>query len=829
MKKILKVAGIVVAAMLALMIAVPFLFTGKIEQMVKQQGNALLNAQFDYGKLDLSLFKNFPSASVSLYDFWIKGEGTFANDTLLKAHEVTATVNVMSLLGNSGYEIERIYLKNTRVKAIVSHEGAANWEVMKADNEREVEETTAEKAATTEACRVKLQLLELAGLSVSYDNRQTNMQAEVKQLNARCKGDFGSERTLMNLTAAADQVYYRTGGVALLNGVKMAADMNVDADLKHGKFVMKENKITLNAIELGVDGWMALAADGVDMDVKANTNKVGFKELLSLVPAIYAKDFEGLKTAGNVKIDAYAKGKLNEQVVPQYCVNFEVKDAMFRYPSLPAGVDAINLGMKIANEGGDLDATQIKVQPFGFNMAGHPFHVTAHLAHPVSNPVFHIAAKGKLDLGKIKEVYPMDDVRLNGKLDADLVMDGCLKDIEQEKYEQIKAKGRVAVSDMQLEWEDMPVIDVCQSILKFSPQYLELESTTVKVGKNDLTFSSRFENYMGYLLKGRTLKGNLNVKSNWMNLNDWMSADSRGVDDNATDGQETQKTTAVIMVPENIDFSMQTHLKRLVIGQMNFDHVEGLLKVKNGRIDMKNLSMKTMGGSVQVNGVYATTGGKTPHLNAGFRMDSLVFAQVYNDLGMVKKMAPVFEGLKGSFSGSVDMDADLDEQMSPVVSTMKGDGYLATRNLSLSGVKFIDQVADIVKKPSLKEINVKDLRIDFTVADGRVTTAPFDLDLGDCKMNLSGSTGLDQSIDYTGKISLPVNVVGKTRMGTVDMKIGGTFASPKVSIDMESLLKNMAGNVLDHLMGGDEAAEDGEGEQKNVMDGLKNLFRKKKK
>jgi hypothetical protein len=166
---------------------------------------------------------------------------------------------------------------------------------------------------------------------------------------------------------------------------------------------------------------------------------------------------------------------------------------------------------------------------------------------------------------------------------------------------------------------------------------------------------------------------------------------------------------------------------------------------------------------------------------------------------MVQQMAPIFEGLKGNFSGSIKVNTQLDETMSPVMNTLSGSGSLATKDLSLSGVKVIDMVADIVKKPSLKETKVKDLNIDFTIADGRINTKPFDLTLGDYKMNLSGSTGLDKSIDYKGKITIPASAGKVAQLGTVDMNIGGTFTSPKVSIDMESLAKKAATNAVENI------------------------------
>jgi hypothetical protein len=95
-----------------------------------------------------------------------------------------------------------------------------------------------------------------------------------------------------------------------------------------------------------------------------------------------------------------------------------------------------------------------------------------------------------------------------------------------------------------------------------------------------------------------------------------------------------------------------------------------------------------------------------------------------------------------------------------------------------------------------KDMKAKDLNIDFTITDGRVNTKPFNIKLGDYVMNLSGSTGLDQTIDYRGKITIPESAGVASKIGTVDMTIGGTFTSPKVGIDMESLAKQAAKQAL---------------------------------
>lgn len=820
-KKTLKIAGITLGVILLLLLILPFAFQGKLAKLVKEEGNKMLNAQFDFRTLSISLLRNFPSASVSLEDFWLKGTGPFENDTLIQAGELTAAVNLFSFFGDGGYDISRIIVKDTRVHAIVLEDGRPNWDVMKPSPDAE----TPEDETAQETFRIKLQKLSVDNLSVVYDDRQGGVFADLSRLEADCSGDFGSDRTVVDLKMETPSLTCRTGGIPLLNKVSLEADMDVDADLAGGKFTLRENMLRLNAIQLNLDGWLAQTKQGMDMDLRLNTNEVGFKELLSLIPAIYAKDFQDLKTDGKVTLNAFARGSMEGNTkVPQFEVNLDVKDAMFRYPSLPAGVEKINISALVRNAGGPLDATEISVAPFDFVLAGNPFSLNATVKTPVSDPDFHLTARGKLDLGKVKEVYPLDDMQLNGLVQADLELGGRLSMVEKEQFEQMQAKGSLRLNQMKLVLKDMPPVDIQQSVFTFSPRYLQLSETTVNIGKNDLTLDSRFENYLGYALKGSTLKGTLNVSSNHLNLNDFMSADTTAA---VAEVPADTAAMGVIRVPENIDFQMQAAFRELLFDKMTLTDGKGTLLVRNGTVDMRNLSFNTMGGSVTMNGAYAAPQNKQPELNAAFNMRNISFAQAYQDLGLVQQLAPIFAGLKGNFSGNLQIDTPLDATMSPVMSAVQGKGALSTKDLSLSGVKFIDQVADIVKKPSLKEIKVKDLNIDFEIKDGRVTTKPFDLKLGDYNMNLSGSTGLDQTIDYTGKITMPADGIA-SKLGTVDMTIGGTFTSPKVGIDMASLARNAAEQALKGL--GEKLGNDSKGSEKkkSVINKALDLFKKKK-
>lgn len=816
MKKCLKITAIAVAAVVLILTILPLAFKGKIEALVKQEGNKMLNAQFDFASLNISLLRHFPQASVSVKDFWLKGVGQFENDTLVYAGEVTAAVNVMSLFSDSGFELSKILINDTRLHAIVLEDGTPNWDVMKATEQ--AEEAVAEQLPTENgepsAFSLQLKKLSVNNLSIIYDDRQGGMYAQIEDFDASCAGNFASDNTTLRLSAETPSLTFRMGGVPFVNGAEIEVDMAVAADLVNNKFTLNKNSLRLNAIKTAIDGWVALQDDAIEMDLKLNSNEIGFKEILSLIPAIYAKDFAGLRTDGVATLSAWAKGKLQGELMPAFEVDLNVKNAMFRYPSLPAGVDAINVAATVNNPGGDLDATIVKINPLNFVLAGNPFSIAAEVVNPISDLGFDVAAKGKLDLGKIKDVYPIEDMDLNGIVDADMRLNGRMSYIELSQFDRVQASGSVKLNDMKLKMQDIPDMFIQQSVLSFTPRYVELSQTTINLGNNDITLDSRFENYLGFLFKDTTLKGTLNVSSNHFNLNDFMSDDDGENEEEAVDHAEQVAATSdeVLKVPSNIDFKMQALFKEVLFEKMTFKDFNGLVVIKDGKFDMQNVSLKTMDGNVVVNGYYDTPEHGTPTINANFSLNKIGFANAYEELYVIRQLAPIFSGLTGHFSGTIKLNSQLDSDMHPVLNTLNAYGSLSTRDLSLNNVAFISQVADIVNKPSLKNTSVKNLDVDFTIANGRMSTKPFDIKIDDYTMRLSGTTGLDKSIDYKGTITIPSSAGNLAKLGTVDMTIGGTFTSPKVSIDLESLAKKAAKSALQDLgsklLGGNNSEEE---------------------
>ena len=71
LKKSLKIVGIFLLVFAILIIATPFVFKGKIKELVLQLINKNVDAVVAFNDVDLSLLKNFPKATVIIDDLSI--------------------------------------------------------------------------------------------------------------------------------------------------------------------------------------------------------------------------------------------------------------------------------------------------------------------------------------------------------------------------------------------------------------------------------------------------------------------------------------------------------------------------------------------------------------------------------------------------------------------------------------------------------------------------------------------------------------------------------------------------------------------------------------
>lgn len=782
MKKALKIMGISLAVIVALMFFVPMLLGGKIGEIVKREANAMLNAKVEFSALDISLFRHFPKASLELSDLSVTGVGAFEGETLVAAERIELAVDLLSIFGDS-FTISKVWLKSPVVYGSVLEDGSANWDIMKPSEEpmEEQPEQTEEGGASL---AFSIESVVIDNASLTYIDRPAKMHFHTKPLNLSLSGDLSAEQTTLNLAASAADITFVSDSTSFASGLTAALEGSVSADFNASRYTLSQTLLSVNSVKAKADGWVQLEGDDIVTDITLDCSDNNFKDILSLVPAFYTKDFEQLTASGEVSLTAAVKGRMTATAFPSFDVRLAVDNGQFKYADLPKAVTGIVLTAVAANPGGDLDATTLDVSRFGATLAGQSFSATASVATPMSDLAFKATAKGRIDLGAIKDVYPLgDDMHFAGLVTADASVGGRMSMIEKGAYDRMSISGRLGVEHMELNYAALPTIGIDKAVATLTPSRMALEQLDVKVGASDIAMKGSLNNYWGWLLYDKTLKGRLDVTSSYLDLNEIMAGLTS---EEPTDEPQpaTDEPLSVIKIPANLDLALNSTFEKVLFEKMVIEKLKGEITMRGGELRLNELSMRLFDGRAVASALYSTAGDKLPKVALDAKFTEASFKTTFAQLDLLQSIAPIFEKVDGNYTMSLSADMSLDNEMSPVLNTINGNGQIRSGNFKVSGVEALSALAAASGNSALSQLTTSEATlISFTIKEGNIITKPFDIKIGTTKLTLSGLTGLDSSIDYKVAVALP-------KM-TLHGKIGGTFSKPKVSLDAGKMVEQV--------------------------------------
>ena len=798
-------------------IAIPLFFKKEIDAKIKSAINKSVNAQVDFKDLDLSLISSFPNLGIKINNLTIVGIDSFAKDTLANVKQLQLNVNLLSVIKGETYQIKSVNLNEPNIFAHVLKSGKSNWDIMKSDSTS----TSGDTAKT--AFKIALQKYTIEKGKIIYDDASLGFFMNLENLNHTGKGDFTQDLFTLQTQSDIEKLTVKYGGIPYLNKVKLDAELPIDIDLKHMKFAFAENKIKLNELVLSAIGYLAMPNDqDIVMDLKFDAKQSELKNFLSLIPAIYAANFKDMEATGKFAMNGVAKGTYNDKSLPAFNVNLSIENGKVKYPSLPSAINNIQVKSQITNPDGVIDHTVVNVPAFHLEFGQVPVDGRLLLKNPTTDPYVDMALKGKLDLKQLTAIFPMKDMTLSGILDADVQAAGRKSSIDKGQYEAFKASGQILANNFNYAGKNVPMpVSVSTAKMVFSPKNITLSNLSAKVGKSDFAANGSLNNYLSYFFKkNQALQGNFNMSSNLIDVNELMGPKSTTEES----GKKTDSKLSVFEVPGNIDFNLAAKAGRVLYDTYDITNAHGTLLVKNKTVIFKDMAMNMLDGTVKMNGSYATVDPKKPKVDVDFGIEKMDIQKAFSAFNTVKLLAPVAKYTKGIFSTNLKFNSDLDEHMMPVYSSINAEGLTNIIQAVLDGFEPLNKLASSLSSDKFKKLELNNLITKFKIKDGRLNVAPFDIKKDGIVMNVQGSNGLDQTMDYNLGLNLPRAMLGAKanetanamiaklngKVGTnvsmsetikVNAVLGGTFLKPTINLkygagDTKTAVKDVVNNAI---------------------------------
>ncbi|MFO7668441.1 MAG: AsmA-like C-terminal region-containing protein [Bacteroidales bacterium] len=810
MKKFFRILSITFGVILLLLILIPLLFRSKIETVVKEKINESIYARVDWSRFSLSLFRGFPDLSINLHQVSVVGVEAFEGDTLLGLKRFELRVNPFSAF-REDIQVTSILLDQPLINGIVLEDGKANWDIAKEGSIDEGEQEDEGEGSMG----VSLERFSIKSGRIYYHDAVIGAEVGMESFNLELSGNFSEEDTELKMNVVADGIDARYEGIRYMRRGSLRLDLVAAANMVENRYTILENEIRINDLVLGTEGEVVLMEDdGMDLDIRFFSKKTSFQTLLSLVPAIYLNDFESLETRGSLVLEGSVKGVMRDSLLPDGYLKLQVSDGFFSYPDLPKDVSDVQLELSVNYDGKDMDLTTVDLEKFHLSLGGNPFDVKLHVDHPISDMRVAGEMKGVIDFSSLKDLVPMEDLNLDGRMTADLRIDTRMSYIEQEKYEDVNLDGLLMVEGVQVETPEIPVpVELKKLEMNFNPRQVILTGADLQMGLSDLHLEGTMVNFIPYVFKGETVSAVLKVTSVMLDADELMTETEEVTADSAEIAAETVPDSiynpSQVKIPENIDFVMDLDLRKLIYDDILMENVSGKVIVSEGVANLDGLKLDMIGGRVNLTGSVDT---RKEFAVADLFLDMLDvdIPTAYSKFVTVEKLAPMARYCKGSANLKLEYNSLLDASFSPLYETINASGRLFTRDLQIYNTNTFVRLSELLKSEKFREMTPDDMNIKFRIEGGKVIVDPFDISYENSIITVSGLHGIDMSLDYLMDIKIAKSDLGKGAGEIMDglsalalssgitipqsdyikirAMIKGTFEDPKITTDLSGNL-----------------------------------------
>ena len=894
--KILKWIGISIASILFLMFIIPILFQGKVSEQVKVFANKHLAGELDYKKTHLTFFRHFPSLTVSVDDFLLKGSKPFQNDTLLAAKEVAVGINLKNLIFDGNVKIDEIYVTDATANVFVNTKGEANYNVYVSKPSEKPKDTTSTGAS------IKLDLIKLRNWNIKYNDHAARVLVDAKGLNYAGKGGLSEDIFDLTTDLNIDKLDFSLNRIYYAKQKTLHADLITRINTNALTFVLRKNELRINDLPLKFTGFVSILKDGYNLDINAASEKTTIRDMISVLPPQYldwAKDtkIEGksdlffslkgrfsepqnqkprlkarlmlkdgfvsngkapvpmnnfnmdlnvdlpdlnaeklglnlknlsfdlgpnnnfkavVKTKGldEMLINADVKGAVNLQTLtqalglkdidarglmdtnikangifsldkklfPKTNGYLNLKNGWLKTKYYPNPIQNINIVANIINTDGTFKSLGVKLNPFKFDFEGNPVFVKADLQN-FEDVLYKVRAKGTLNVGRIYKVFAKKGLDVSGLIMADLSLNGRQSYATTGQYSRLDNRGNLILKNIKATTEYLPKsFYIKEGNFEFENEKMWFRKFFANYGKSDFALNGYLLNTINYFIERKgTLHGKFKLKSRYILIDEFMALKDGDNSKKSIEVDyakvENPKSSGVVIIPKNLDVSLEADVKNVEFKGLNLNNLFGLASVNKGEVFLKNTSFDVVGSRMKIDARYQDESPLTANYDVALNVLDFDVQRAYNEIDMVREMATAAKNVKGIVSLDYKLKGDFDKNMTPIYPSLEGGGVVNLRDVEVKNLKMLSAVGDNIGAKAFNNPDMKGVNIETHIKNNLIHVDKFTFKVSILRPTISGTTSFNGLLDLRVRVGiLPGGLIG------FPIVVTGTHEKPQVKI-----------------------------------------------
>ena len=491
--KLLKGVVLTITILLVLLFLLPILFPKTVTNKVKAFANEKLQGELSFNETHLSFFSHFPSLTLTLDDFLLKGSAPFEKDTLISAQKVAFGINVKSIFFGDEIKIDKIFVSNGNINVLVNSKGQPNYNVYAAES--------SEKVTDSSTASLKLERIDFKKMNLNYDDKSTKILISAKGFNYQGKGDLDEAVFDLKTKAEIESFDFTMDNETYLKNKKVNAELITKINTNSLAFVFEQNNLKINKLPVEFKGKFNFIKNGYALDFAVKSTNSQLNDFFTALPPQYSQWLEKTKITGKTDLLFELKGDYiaEENKKPDVHFNMKIREGFIAHQNTKLPVKNLFLNFDTLLPSLNTEQLAVKIDSVYFEV-GKDFLNGNVTLKGLSQPNIDARIRAQLDLAKLDEAIGFPTMQLKGLLKTDITAKG-IYDKAQKQFPITKGDFSLQNGYLKTEYYPNPIdkINLFASAENktgtFKDLKIQIKPSTFQFEGKSFATSALFENF----------------------------------------------------------------------------------------------------------------------------------------------------------------------------------------------------------------------------------------------------------------------------------------------------------------------------------------------
>jgi AsmA protein len=418
-KRIMKISGISLVSVAALLVVLPELFPGYFSRQIKSFVNQNIEGELNFSKARLSVLKHFPALTLSLYDFSLKGSPPFANDTLISGSELAFGVDLSSVFREK-LSINQFFLIDAFINIQVDSSGNANYNVVKSTTDSLANQND----SASEGASLRIKRIVIRNTRLVYNDRSLPMLLEMGKMDYTGKGDLSDEIVDLASELTSSGVNFFYDGEQYAVNKSIAGGLVTRINTGNLELSFTRNDLKINQLPVDFKGFIRFPESGYDIDLRFKSTNANLTDVVSVLPPAYLQWMSEteLKGRADLFLDLVGPYRASPEVYPTLTAGIDMENGFIRHAQAPVPISDMAMHLRVGMP--QLSTDSFYADMDTLHLALGKGFVRANL-HMRGAGLSGISSRlqANADLGQLVQAAGLNGLVLKGKLAANMALD----------------------------------------------------------------------------------------------------------------------------------------------------------------------------------------------------------------------------------------------------------------------------------------------------------------------------------------------------------------------------------------------------------------------